>query len=217
MRSPDPHAAAPAPRRRLQPEKREAITHAARAVFGRDGYSRTSIDAIAAEAGVSTRTIYNHFESKEQLFSSVLHESATQVAEAILETVARDFSGGDPEGDLVVVGRALAAQRTDFPEHFAMVGQITAEAAHFPPGSREVWQEAGPRRVLREVVRRLQQLADRGLLRLENPTRAAYHFMGLTTLELGTRSCAGEPPVSEADRDEMIVAGVRAFLYGYAA
>ncbi|MFD2415452.1 TetR family transcriptional regulator [Amycolatopsis pigmentata] len=40
------------------------------------------IEVIAAEAEVSTRTIYNHFENKEQLFSTVLTERATQVADA---------------------------------------------------------------------------------------------------------------------------------------
>jgi len=33
----------------------------------RDGYTRASIDAISAEAGVSTRTIYNHFTDKAML------------------------------------------------------------------------------------------------------------------------------------------------------
>ncbi|HWN32249.1 MAG TPA: helix-turn-helix domain-containing protein, partial [Pseudonocardia sp.] len=43
--------------------KRDAIMTAARVVFGRESYLRTSIDAIPGEAGVSTRTIYNHFET----------------------------------------------------------------------------------------------------------------------------------------------------------
>ncbi|MEV5986378.1 helix-turn-helix domain-containing protein [Streptomyces sp. NPDC052051] len=53
---------------RGMPEKRRSIAQAARAVFGREGYSRASVDANAVEAGVSKRTIYNHFTDKEQLF-----------------------------------------------------------------------------------------------------------------------------------------------------
>ena len=41
-------------------------------LFLRDGYARTSVDAIAAEAGVSKRTIYNHYGDKESLFLSVV-------------------------------------------------------------------------------------------------------------------------------------------------
>jgi AcrR family transcriptional regulator len=50
---------------------------AARAVFARLGYTRASTELIAGEAGVSTRTLYNHFATKDELFRSVLIEGAT--------------------------------------------------------------------------------------------------------------------------------------------
>jgi TetR/AcrR family transcriptional regulator, mexJK operon transcriptional repressor len=40
--------------------KRDAIGRAALTLFASDGYERTSVDAIAAEAGVSKRTVYSH-------------------------------------------------------------------------------------------------------------------------------------------------------------
>ena len=49
------------------------------------GYTRASIDAIAAAAEVSTRTIYKHFANKEELFATVLEASATEVADAFVE------------------------------------------------------------------------------------------------------------------------------------
>jgi AcrR family transcriptional regulator len=198
-------------------DKREAITRAARVVFGRDGYARASIDAIAAEAGVSTRTIYNHFEGKEQLFASVLQASATQVADAFVENVARQLTGGtDLEHDLVAIGRALASQAIDFPEHFAMVRQINPETPHFPPDVLDAWQEAGPRRVEREVARRLEQLADQGRLRIADPSRAALHFIALTSAEITIRSYYGALPFTTKRTEEIVAAGVEAFLNGYA-
>jgi AcrR family transcriptional regulator len=181
-------------RRRLRPQKREAITRAARTVFGRDGYSRASIDAIAAEAGVSTPTIYNHFESKQQLFESVLETSAAQVADGFVANIGRTVTGDDLEGDLVAIGWALIAQQTDFPEHFAMVRQILPEAPHFPPAVLEAWQDAGPRRVEHEVARRVEQLAERGLLRVEDAAQAAVHLIALTAFPITTRARYGEPP-----------------------
>ena len=47
----------------MRPDKREAILRGALTVFARDGYTRASIDAIAKEGEVSTRTLYNHFPS----------------------------------------------------------------------------------------------------------------------------------------------------------
>src|ERR1700689_5593518 len=55
--------------------KGQAIAAAALRLFLRDGYERTRVDAIAAEAGVSKRTIYNRYGDKENLFRSVLHDT----------------------------------------------------------------------------------------------------------------------------------------------
>jgi AcrR family transcriptional regulator len=195
-------------------DKREAIARAARDVFGRAGYARTSIDAIAAEAGVSTRTIYNHFDGKEQLFSAVLLASATQVADAFAEEVGRRLTGADPERDLVALGRAFAAQRRAVPEHFALLARIAAEAPHFPPEVIEAWQEAGPRRVQRELAARLDGLAAGGRLDLDGRPRAASHVGALVTAGLATQPF-GAPPPTEEETDATVAAGVEAFLHGY--
>src|ERR1700755_2339639 len=64
-----PSAAAPA---KLTDRKRAAILEAAVAEFRQAGYEATSMDRIAASAGVSKRTVYNHFPSKEALFAHIL-------------------------------------------------------------------------------------------------------------------------------------------------
>lgn len=42
--------------------------------FLEKGFQATSMDALAARAGVSKRTVYNHFASKEALFQAIGHE-----------------------------------------------------------------------------------------------------------------------------------------------
>lgn len=49
-------------------ETREAVLRAARQHFAEDGYSATSLNAIAATAGVSKGALFHHFDSKEDLF-----------------------------------------------------------------------------------------------------------------------------------------------------
>ncbi|KTF29426.1 TetR family transcriptional regulator, partial [Xanthomonas vesicatoria] len=56
-------AAAPA-QQRLTDRKRHAILEAASAQFRQHGFEATSMDRVAATAGVSKRTVYNHFPSK---------------------------------------------------------------------------------------------------------------------------------------------------------
>ena len=198
-------------------DKGAAIMAAARRVFGRDGYSRASIDLIATAADVSTRTIYNHFESKEQLFATVLERSATEVADAFVERVERELTGEpELERDLVAIGRALAGQATNFPEHFAMVAQINTESAHFPPAVLTAWREAGPLRVQREVERRLGGFAAMGLLDISDPPRATHHFVGVVTSEIRTSSFSGASPLTNDETTETVTAGVHAFLHGYA-
>ena len=60
------------PGRPKDPAKRRAILEAAKSLFLRNGYDGSSMDAIAAEAGVSKLTVYSHFTDKETLFSAAI-------------------------------------------------------------------------------------------------------------------------------------------------
>lgn len=73
---------------RLTDRKREAIIQAAIAEFRANGFDITSMDKIAATAGVSKRTVYNHFPSKEELFAEILNQLWARVT-AELETPYR--------------------------------------------------------------------------------------------------------------------------------
>ncbi|MFK3846836.1 TetR/AcrR family transcriptional regulator [Stenotrophomonas sp. NPDC078853] len=65
--------------------KRAAILSAAVAEFRSFGFAATSMDRIAAVAGVSKRTVYNHFASKDELFTAILWQlwEASQAVEAV--------------------------------------------------------------------------------------------------------------------------------------
>ncbi len=55
-----------------QQAKREQIRDAARALFLRNGYAGTSMDAVTAAAGISKETLYRYYETKADLFADVL-------------------------------------------------------------------------------------------------------------------------------------------------
>ena len=95
--------------------------------------------------------------------------------------------------------------------------QINAEIGRLPPAVVQAWQEAGPRRVNREFAGKMRELAGKGLLRVEDPERAGVHFSLLTVGEVSNRTYRGALPISADDIRESVVAGVRAFLHGYAA
>ena len=63
------------------------ILAAALQVFARSGYSGTSMDGIAAEAGLTKPTLYEYFDSKEHLFTACLLYTSRCVYETGLITL----------------------------------------------------------------------------------------------------------------------------------
>ncbi|WP_434596996.1 TetR/AcrR family transcriptional regulator C-terminal domain-containing protein [Streptomyces sp. A5-4] len=103
---------------------------------------------------------------------------------------------------------------TGYADHIALVRQIDADAGHIPQDAIDAWQQAGPLKVRAELAGRFQQLADRGLSRIDDAERAARHFGLLVTVSNPSRAHAG---ISEEEAAEMVTSGVRVFLHGYVA
>src|SRR5215217_6698753 len=80
--------------------KRRAILEAATTAFLRNGYRGTSMDEIAALAGVSKQTVYKHFADKERLFAEIVISTVDEVAGPIHDEVLRLEDSGDVEADL---------------------------------------------------------------------------------------------------------------------
>jgi TetR/AcrR family transcriptional repressor of mexJK operon len=98
--------------------KRQAIVRAARELFLREGFG-VGMDTIAAEAGVSKVTVYNHFGSKGALFTAVitdaLDEPLARESSAALEGLA---DAEDLRTALVAAARTwVHAVRTRSEEH----------------------------------------------------------------------------------------------------
>jgi TetR/AcrR family transcriptional repressor of mexJK operon len=209
--------------RRGRVDKAAAIAHAACEVFGRDGYSRAAIDSIAAEAGASTRTIYNHFPGgKEELFRFVMQWSSGQVRDEQLARLRRYLDPERPprpedlERDLLALARAWVGLMTDFRDHFSLVRHIYAEAGHVPAEVLDSWQETGPRAVGRELTSAMAALDDHGLIDAHgDPAQATAHFMALTSADIAQRSYWGVSPLPQEETDRLTAAGVRAFLRAY--
>lgn len=209
----------------LRPEKRARILEASREAFAAGGYSRTGIAAIAELSGISTRTIYKHFGTKERLFAAVVWESARTVADDVLARIAEarakasGLSAASPdaparlESVLLDLARAAASQQIEHPEHFALVRQIRQELAHFPEGVLEQWLDIGPRRVRAAFREALEELERAGLLRLGDAGRATLQFIVLADAEI-SGVMPGEAGVRGAAVEEALRAAVATFLHG---
>jgi AcrR family transcriptional regulator len=116
------------PSLRSEHETRQLLIKAAGDVFLTAGYSGTSIEAVARQAGMSTRTIYKTVKNKAQLFRLVA-DDAIQTSIANLETPHKTRSTEDAVVTLtrayahlvlghdgVLKARAVYAEQTQFPE-----------------------------------------------------------------------------------------------------
>ena len=91
---------------RSSEQTRKRILDAAYRLFRRQGYSRVSMDEIAAATAVTKRTLYYHFESKDQLLAHVL-DAQHQLALAAFKTFG-DRLSGSPEAIVDGLFRELA-------------------------------------------------------------------------------------------------------------
>lgn len=213
-------------RREIPPrklEKQMAMASAACTVFGREGYTRASVDALATAAGVSTRTLYNHFPGgKAELFRTVVTWTSTEVRDAQLARIqalldtARPPRPDDLERDLVALARAFVGLMTEYPNHFALVRHIHAEADHVPPEVLKAWHDAGSAPVGRALADAMSGLAAAGLLDVHGDAAlAAGHFMALISHAIVQLSHYGVLPLPKEETDRLITGGVAAFLRAY--
>lgn len=194
-------------------QKQEAITRAALRLFVQDGYARTSMDAIAAEAGVSKRTVYDYYGDKESLFVSVIRDTYTSLLAAAIRIIDAHLAEvSDVEHDLTAFAREIALTVTNVPERAAMIRLVMSESPHF---SELRDQHLRPLSMTRALGVRLAALASEGLLDIDDPQEAAGHLLALTIGQINNRSIFGAIPVSEAEVDRLITGGVRAFLRAY--
>jgi TetR/AcrR family transcriptional regulator, mexJK operon transcriptional repressor len=191
--------------------KREAIARAALTLFVSDGYERTSVDAIAAEAGVSKRTIYSHYDDKETLFLSVVRDTY----EAMLARIAEIIDRVPWDDDLAV---ALTTCVTDItrsvvraPERATLTRLLITEAPHFPA----VIDLLRTREVAPLLAAPLERLAAAGRLHLTDGKQAAEHLVTLTFGQVSARSLLGTVPLSEEETARLIKGGVQVFIRAY--
>ncbi|MEV6140664.1 TetR/AcrR family transcriptional regulator [Nocardia sp. NPDC051990] len=201
--------------RGLLAEKRQAIIRAAQEVFLREGFARSSVDTIAATAGVSKRTIYNHYADKEQLFLSVIEETIAPVTNRFAEIAERHLGTiSDLERDLIAFSHDWVHMTVLFPEHAALLRLVIAEATHFPHAV-DTWRRTGADQSRRTLSEHLRRIADQGLLDIDDVDEAARHLTALVCNPPQGLSFFGTLPLTDTDIDALVASAIHAFLRIY--
>ncbi|MES2435882.1 MAG: TetR/AcrR family transcriptional regulator [Pseudomonadota bacterium] len=189
--------------------KQRRILDAALSVFAAEGYSGTSMDAIALKAAVSKPTLYQYFGTKEQLFTEIM------LAERNTMLLAFDHPGTDMVAEL----HHFAWHYADTvmrPEFLSLARLIIGEAQRFPEIGR-AYQAAGPDRVLAGMITYLTRQRDAQKLTFDDAELAAEDLWGL--ILSAPRNQALHLPDRIPTKPELaryINNGLRVFLKAYA-
>lgn len=181
---------------------RERILAAALTAYGTDGFSATSLDALADQLGVRKQTILYYFPSKQALFDAVVDEAAADLVEVFDEEASRGLSGITQVEAIVRHVFRLAVRR---PELLGLVREVTR------PGSVTAGRLAAHVAPMFDRARDfLRREMDVGRLRSSDPSMlllSLYSTVVGVATELEVQRALGLPPslrATVARRQELI-------------
>ncbi len=197
---------------RLTDRKRLAILQAAAEQFRSFGFEATSMDKIAATAGVSKRTVYNHFPSKEDLFA----ETLIQLFHSSANAVDIDYRSDAPlRGQLEVLLRNKVATMAE-PDFLALAKVAIAEAIHSPERAQPIVARIGERE--EGVTRWIRAAQADGRLKEGDPLFAATMLHGqVKAVSFWPQVTMGAPPLDAAGQARLVDAVVTMFLAYFAS
>ncbi|ROL82812.1 transcriptional regulator, TetR family [Pseudomonas sp. NFPP07] len=191
--------------------KRQAILEAAKTLFLSNGYANTSMDAVAAEAGVSKLTVYSHFNDKETLFSAAV----VAKCEEQLPTLIFELPAGMPiESVLLNIGRGFHLLINS--EESLNLHRLIMALGSQDPKLSQIFFEAGPQRMVQGMERLLTRIDQSGALRIDKPRNAAEHFFCLLKGTANFRLLYGcGEPLSDEAAEEHVREVVGLFMRAY--
>ncbi len=187
----------------------EKIINVAARLMLENGYGATSIEGIAAAAGVAKRTLYHRFPEKSDLFTAVIQRRREQFLAPVAKVSA---AGGEIEDQLKLIGQHMLdwGLQTD---SVAMKRLLAAEAERFPQLLRTFYEE-GRMRTVHTIAAILATASEQRALSIEDPEFAAGQFLQMILGPVELLVNQGVTPCSGAERRAYIDKVVRLFLNG---
>ncbi|MGG3310675.1 TetR/AcrR family transcriptional regulator [Paenibacillus lautus] len=192
-------------------DKRAKIIAAARDLFLSEGFDRSSVDAVAAKAGVSKRTVYDYYGDKQNLLLAVVEETSSAVLDMIEQGISDHlWEFEDLEQTLILFCEQIVASANGSSDYKALIRLVMMEAANLPDSFFEKLDNATEE----GIIRKFTEFGQTGLLNVPDPQMAAKHFAALTFLLVFNQPKTGT--LEEEQTKRIITEGVRVFLCAYA-
>jgi AcrR family transcriptional regulator len=187
----------------------ERILTVATSAFLADGYAASSIETIAARAGVAKRTLYARWRDKPALFRAVLERL---MARWLASPAPAASHADDLEATLMQTGRHILAVALE-PDALALHRLMIAESGRFPE-LIEMVRQAGAAAGMGRIVALLQAEMAAGRLVPGDKVVAAEQFLHLVLTGPQRRALGLGPAFDAAGQDAWVRSAVTLFLDG---
>ncbi|WP_437320914.1 TetR/AcrR family transcriptional regulator [Sorangium sp. So ce385] len=183
--------------------KQAQIRAAARRLFLDRGVAGTSTDALAAAAGVSKRTLYAHYPSKERLLQSVLEELIAEPGRRELALASSMPEDAQALHDALATFLRAVLTTLMQPDYLGLARVIIAEVPRMPELGA-LFRDTVPRPILSAVVRLLEHGQVRGLVSFPSAETAARMAIGALLTHVVMDGLLGDgsprpPPIERVD------------------
>ena len=182
--------------------KRRSLIHTALEEFARVGFHGASLREIAEKAGVSSRTLYNHYPDKLALFEACLEFSGRQIQPVIPEL------NGDLQARLTTYTIAIQRHLSE-PQAHQMASLIYREGAGFD-ALRTIARTQFERHQVAPVARLLEASG----IPAERAVILATQYVAMAFGEWQRRLLFGGPTMTEREMDEQARLVTDIFLNG---
>jgi AcrR family transcriptional regulator len=127
--------ASPRTTRRLLPrdERQAQLLAAAASAFAHAGFAGTSMEDVAATAGVTKLIVYRHFESKDELYRAVLTQVATRLRDEFEQGLAASQGRYRPG----IATRGMLTVARENPDGFRLLTRHAMREPQFAPIARQ--------------------------------------------------------------------------------
>jgi len=187
----------------------DRILDVATELFLRHGFGVTSIEAVAKRAGISKRTFYHRFRSKEVLFEAVVRRLIQRWLPPFDQTMPQGLSLSETLG--LIGGYMLKVALT--PEALALHRMVIAEAQRFP-GLARIMHELGAATGIDLIARLFEKYMADGDMRTMDARLAAEQFIMMVVTAPRRRALGLGAVLSEEDLHFWVEFSVTLFLDG---
>ncbi|MGH9627247.1 MAG: TetR/AcrR family transcriptional regulator [Bryobacteraceae bacterium] len=156
-------------------ERRATIVESAARLFAEKGFRGTTTRQLAAAAGVSEPVLYEHFKTKDDLYSAIIDAKSKEGIDAFSVMSEQYLTTNDDSGFFLKVGEMILEWYVADPTFIRLLLFSNLEAHYL----KDLFHERQAERFFRILSTYIERRIEQGAMRPVDPVLAARAFLGM--------------------------------------